>query len=87
MQRHVTIVFVVIVKEGELLTPIGGILCVVEIKHNELGGRVVGLDEFVGKHLSEAIKSGVGDGIFESADGWLTGEGMSLLRMSPGKHL
>ena len=49
-----------------LLLAMGGVLGVIEVEHDELGGTVVGGDKLLQKHECQAVELGAGDTVFKA---------------------
>ena len=83
VNRHIAILPVEAVKQGELLLAVGGIVGIIAIQNHQAGLTGIGADKSLHKTLREAIQIGAADPVLKAAYGGLGGQIARRVRVRP----
>jgi hypothetical protein len=74
---------VMMVVEGEFLLAMGGVFRMIEVEDNRGGRLGVARNEVIDKRLGEPVEVRAGHLMFESGEGWRTGQVLSGIKRDP----
>lgn len=87
MDRHIAVVVMKSIEEGQLLMAMCGIIGIIYIQDDRLCRLLIRFEKNIQKHLGYSVKICMGESVLETVDGRLTGQRRITLRQSLAGHL